>query len=46
LFIYIKEITDAPTPTITKVIKVLKQIYKEMLEKYLEEGTEINIFAP
>ena len=46
LFIYIKEITDAPTPTITKVIKVLKQIYKDMLEKYLEEGTEFNIFAP
>ena len=45
LFIYIKEITDAPTPTITKVIKVLKHIYKEMLEKYLEEGTEFNIFA-
>lgn len=45
LFIYIKEITDAPTPTITKVIKVLKGIYKEMLNKYLEEGTEINIFA-
>lgn len=45
LFIYIKEITDAPTPTITKVIKVLKQIYKDMLNKYLEEGVEFNIFA-
>jgi hypothetical protein len=45
LFIYIKEITDASTPTITKVIKVLKGIYKEMLNKYLEEGTEYNIFA-
>lgn len=45
LFIYIKEITDAPTPTITKVIKVLKEIYKEMLNKYLEEGVEFNIFA-
>ena len=45
LFIYIKEITDAPTPTITKVIKVLKNIYKEMLNKYLEEGTKIDIFA-
>lgn len=44
LFIYIKEITDAPTPTITKVIKVLKVIYKERLNKYLEEGSEINIF--
>lgn len=45
LFIYIKEITDAPTPTITKVIKVLKVIYKERLNKYLEEGSEINIFT-
>ena len=45
LFIYIKEITDAPTPVITKVIKVLKGIYKEMLNKYLEEGSEINIFT-
>ena len=45
LFIYIEEITDAPTPTITKVIKVLKNIYKERLNKYLEEGSEINIFT-
>ena len=45
LFIYIKEITDAPTPIITKVIKVLKEIYKEMLNHYLEEGTDINIFS-
>lgn len=45
LFIYIKEITDAPTPIITKVIKVLKGIYKDMLNKYLEEGSEINIFS-
>jgi len=45
LFIYIKEITDAPTPTITKVIKVLKEIYKDMLNQYLEEGIEINIFS-
>jgi len=45
LFIYIKEITDAPTPIITKVIKVLKGIYKEMLNKYLEEGSKINIFT-
>ena len=41
LFIYIKEITDAPTPVITKVIKVLKEIYREMHNQYLEEGTEI-----
>ena len=45
LFIYIKEITDAPTPIITKVIKVLKEIYKKMLNEYLEEGTEIDIFS-
>lgn len=45
LFIYIKEITDAPTPVITKVIKVLKEIYKDMLNKYLEQGTRIDIFS-
>lgn len=45
LFIYIKEITDAPTPVITKVIKVLKEIYKEMLNDYLEKGTEVDIFS-
>jgi len=45
LFIYIKEITDAPTPVITKVIKVLKEIYRDMLNKYLEEGTRIDIFS-
>jgi hypothetical protein len=45
LFIYIKEITDAPTPVITKVIKVLKEVYKEMLNDYLEKGTEIDIFS-
>ena len=45
LFIYIKEITDAPTPTITKVIKALKVIYKDMLNKYLEEGTKFDIFS-
>ena len=45
LFIYIKEITDAPTPVITKVIKVLKEIYKVMLNDYLEKGTKIDIFS-
>lgn len=45
LFIYIKEITDAPTPVITKVVKVLKEIYREMLDDYLTKGTEINIFS-
>ena len=45
LFIYIKEITDAPTPVITKVIKVLKGIYRDMLNKYLEQGTKIDIFS-
>lgn len=44
LFIYVKEITDVPTPVITKVIKVLKQIYKEMLNDYLEKGADPNIF--
>jgi len=45
LFIYIKEITDAPTPTITKVNKTLKAIYKQMLNDYLENGTKDDIFG-
>lgn len=45
LFIYIKEITDAPTPVITKVIKALKEVYKEMLNDYLEKGSRIDIFS-
>ena len=45
LFIYIKEITDAPTPVITKVNKTLKLIYKEMLNNYLENGTEGDILG-
>jgi hypothetical protein len=45
LFIYIKEITDAPTPVITKVIKALKEVYREMLNDYLEKGSKIDIFS-
>lgn len=45
LFIYIKEITDAPTPSITKVIKILKEVYREMLNNYLDRGTKIDIFS-
>lgn len=40
LFIYIKEITETTTPTITKVIKVLKQIYKKMLIEHLQHGDD------
>lgn len=45
LFIYIKEITDAPTPVITKVNKTLKAIYKQMLNEYLENGSEQDILG-
>jgi len=45
LFIYIKEITDAPTPTITKVNKTLKSIYKQMLNDYIENGSESDVFG-
>jgi len=45
LFIYIKEITDAPTPTITKVNKTLKVVYKQMLNDYLENGSETDILG-
>jgi hypothetical protein len=36
VFIYVKEMTDAESNTITKVIKRLKTIYKEILNDYLE----------
>lgn len=36
VFIYVREMTDAESNTITKVIKKLKTIYKEILEDYLE----------
>jgi hypothetical protein len=36
LFIYIKEITDCQSNTITKVIKKLKTIYKEVLDHHIE----------
>jgi len=41
LYIYIREITDAPTPVVTKVIKELKSIYREMYSDFLEGDLEI-----
>lgn len=38
IYIYIREMTDAPTPVVTKVIKRLKDIYKERLSYYLDNG--------
>lgn len=36
VFIYVREMTDAESNTITKVIKRLKGIYKDILNDYLE----------
>ena len=44
LYIYIREITEAPTPVITKVIKKLKTIYKKMYGTYLEQGHSSKIY--
>lgn len=38
LYIYIREITEASTPTITKVVKKLKATYRKLYNKYLEQG--------
>ena len=38
LYIYIKEITDATTPQITKIIKRLKIIYIKKYNEYYEHG--------
>jgi hypothetical protein len=38
LYIYIKEITDASTPQITKIIKRLKKIYVQKYNEYYEHN--------
>lgn len=38
IYIYIREITDSPTPVITKVIKTLKDIYIKANNQYQEHG--------
>ena len=38
LYIYIREITDVETPTITKVTKILKKHYKTLYNEYIETG--------
>ena len=36
IFIYVKEMTDVSSSTITKVIKKLKNVYKQILEHYIQ----------
>ncbi len=43
IYIYIREITDQPTPQITKIIKKLKTIYKDLLSQYLEHDKLVDI---
>jgi hypothetical protein len=38
VFIYVKEMADTQSNTITKVIKKLKNIYKTILNEYLENN--------
>lgn len=38
LYIYVKEMIDTTTPQITKIVKVLKEIYTKMFNKYYREG--------
>jgi len=38
LFIYIKEMTDCQSSTITKVIKKIKTLYVQILNKYIENA--------
>lgn len=44
LYIYIREITEAPTPTITKVVKKIKLLYKKLYDNYLEGGYTLSNF--
>jgi hypothetical protein len=38
LYIYIREITDVPTPQITKITKKLKMLYIKLYNEYYEHG--------
>ena len=38
LYIYIREMTDADTPVITKVTKKLKILHKELYGEYINTG--------
>jgi hypothetical protein len=38
IYIYIREITDQPTPQITKVIKKMKKVYIKLMTQYIETG--------
>jgi hypothetical protein len=38
LYIYIREITEAPTPQITKITKKLKSLYDKLYNEYYEHG--------
>ena len=38
LYIYIREITDVNTPTITKVTKILKKLHKKLYSQYKDLG--------
>ena len=38
LYIFIKEMTDAPTPHITKVVKTMKEYYYLLFKQYERNG--------
>ena len=38
IYIYIREMTDQPTPQITKVIKKMRKVYLKLMEQYVETG--------
>jgi hypothetical protein len=42
IYIYIREMTDCATPTVTKVINILKSEFYKTSESYLRRGFEIN----
>jgi len=39
LYIYIREMSDANTQQITKMVKVMKEKYKRMYMDYLQHGS-------
>lgn len=42
IYIYVREMTDCETPTLTRVINKLKAVYSQITQEYLQKGYEIN----
>ena len=42
IYIYVREITDCDTATLTRVVSKLKTVYSRIIQGYIEKGYDIN----